>query len=128
MVAKDDNSDRKMHQLLQELLHDPLLSDIASVNEEDKVDLMASTAKPCGQTAQKVDNETVDIMLAQAELMIQAELGGACRVRLEREEHDPIGKETAQQGVSKDVVGLNSATWSKKCNIVFILFFFLQKS
>lgn len=109
MVAKDDNSDMKMHQLLQELLHDPLLSDIATMNEEDKIDSMASTAEPRRQTAQRVDSETVDIMLAQAELMIQAELGGACRARLEREEHEPIGKETALEGVGKDVVGLDSA-------------------
>ncbi|KFH68755.1 hypothetical protein MVEG_05561 [Podila verticillata NRRL 6337] len=103
MVAKDDNSDREMHQLLQELLHDPLLSDIATVNEEDTIDSMASTAKPRRQIAQKVDSETVDIMLAQAELMIQAELGGACRARLEREEHDPIEIVIRLDGTVKDL-------------------------
>lgn len=93
MVAKDDNTDRKMHQLLQDLLQDPLLSDIAAMTEENKAeDPVVAATKSRQQRTQKVDSETVNTLLAQTELMIQAELGGACRARLEREEHDPIGK------------------------------------
>ncbi|KAG0038117.1 hypothetical protein BGZ82_001072 [Podila clonocystis] len=114
MVAKDDNTDRKMHQLLQELLQDPLLSDIAAMMEDDKAENPIATAtKPRQQRAHKVDsetvgnetmdNETVDTMLAQAKLMIQAELGGACRARLEREEHDPIEIVIRLDGTIKDL-------------------------
>ncbi|KAF9318532.1 hypothetical protein BG003_011076 [Podila horticola] len=82
MVANDDNTNRKMHQLLQELLQDPLLSDIAAMKVGDKLKDIHTTANPRQQRAQKVDsetvdNETVDTMLAEVELMIQAELGGA---------------------------------------------------
>ncbi|KAG0021231.1 hypothetical protein BGZ81_009028 [Podila clonocystis] len=114
MVAKDDITDRTMHQLLQELLQDPLLSDIAAMMEDDKAENpIATVAKPRQQRAHKVDsetvgnetmdNETVDTMLAQAELMIQAELGGACRARLEREEHDPIEIVIRLDGTIKDL-------------------------
>ncbi|KAG0099965.1 hypothetical protein BGZ93_005050 [Podila epicladia] len=104
MVAKDDNTDRKMHQLLQELLQDPLLSDIAAIRDVDKAeDSSDSTTKPRQQRAQEVDSETVDTLLAQTELMIQAELGGACRARLEREEHDPIEIVIRLDGTIKDL-------------------------
>ncbi|KAG0338873.1 hypothetical protein BG000_003267 [Podila horticola] len=108
MVANDDNTNRKMHQLLQELLQDPLLSDIAAMKEGDKLKDIHTTANPRQQRAQKVDsetvnNETVDTMLAQVELMIQAELGGACRARLEREEHDPIEIVIKLDGTIKDL-------------------------
>lgn len=125
MVANDDNTNRKMHQLLQELLQDPLLSDIAAMKVGDKLKDIHTTANPRQQRAQKVDsetvdNETVDTMLAQVELMIQAELGGACRARLEREEHDPIGKKQCNE-LSTNVTNIGEA------NILSVLTF-LQKS
>ncbi|KAG0359367.1 hypothetical protein BG005_000915 [Podila minutissima] len=104
MVAKDDNTDRKMHQLLQDLLQDPLLSDIAAMTEENKAeDPVVAATKSRQQRTQKVDSETVNTLLAQTELMIQAELGGACRARLEREEHDPIEIVIRLDGTIKDL-------------------------
>ncbi|KAF9352431.1 hypothetical protein BGX26_009755 [Mortierella sp. AD094] len=85
-----NKEDADTHALLRELLADPLLKDVADCLpfreyvpiEELKSDSELNSLPP-------LDADMISALLAETECMVQAELGGACRIKLEREGHEP---------------------------------------